>query len=153
MSRDVFFLGAFCLLVSFFSSLFFLVRFRLSQTLEEITFLWWCKWWLSWSCPVEFYYTWCVPHFGKEERFIFLLSHLPPPPSFILTLIVTISVLLNTSTLIDWPTFLHVLSKRTGGRDHSIIPLTTSSVVRAECDKRNRNSIWRLFQGKKIIIK
>ena len=68
-----------------------------------------------------------IDSFNEEAEVALLISHFSS-----LTLIVTLSVLLTTSTLIDASTLVQVFSRRTGGKGHSIIPPTTSSVVKSE---------------------
>ena len=68
-----------------------------------------------------------IDSFNDEAEVALHTSHFSS-----LTLIVTLSVLLTTSTLIDASTLFQVFSRRTGGKGHSIIPLTTSPVVKSE---------------------
>ena len=70
-----------------------------------------------------------------------------------LTFIVIISAVLDTETSIDPVTLTQLCNNNMGGNGQVIIPLTASSVVRSECDKRIRKSTLSLLAQKVIQTK
>jgi len=70
-----------------------------------------------------------------------------------LTVIVIISEVLDTETSIDLATLTQLYNNNIGGNGQVIIPLTASSVVRSECDKRIRKSTLSLLAQKVIQTK